>query len=151
MALCLRSEEEAFRQLADRTAAVVIDLATEVRQAGARFVVMVIPDQYQVDQTLVEEVLSATGTRREDYDFNRPQRVLGGTLESADIEVLDLLPIFRRASLGEALYRPQDTHWNRRGNEFAAMAPPSVARFPSKTQSRIRGGKSVHSIAPPRW
>jgi hypothetical protein len=120
MALCLRSEEEAFRQLADRATGVVTDLADEVRQARARFVVMVIPDQYQVDQTLVEEVLSATGTRREDYDFNRPQRVLGRTLEAAGIEVLDLLPIFRREASAEALYRPQDTHWNRRGNEIAA-------------------------------
>lgn len=120
MALCLRSEEEAFRWLADRTAGVVTDLADEVRQTGARFVVMVIPDQYQVDQTLVEEVLSSTGSRREEYDFNRPQRVLGGTLESAGVEVLDLLEIFRRASSGDSLYRPQDTHWNRRGNEMAA-------------------------------
>ena len=120
MALCLRSEEAAFQQLADRTAGVVMDLADEVRQAGARFVVMLIPDQYQIDRTLVEEILSAKGTRREFFDFARPQRVLSGILESAGIEVLDLLPIFRRASAGDALYRPQDTHWNRRGNEIAA-------------------------------
>jgi len=120
MTLCLRSEEEAFREVADRTAGVVIDLATEVRHAAVRFVVMVIPDQYQVDQGLVEEVLSSTGTRIEDYDFDRPQRVLGKALESEGVEVLDLLPIFRRASSGDALYRPQDTHWNRRGNEIAA-------------------------------
>ncbi len=120
MAICLRSEEEAFRQLADRAAGVVIELADEVRQAGVRFVVMVIPDQYQVDQSLVEEVLSSTGTRFEDYDFDRPQRVLGKALESEGIEVLDLLPVFSRASSGDALYRPQDTHWNRRGNEIAA-------------------------------
>jgi hypothetical protein len=120
MALCLRSEEEAFRRLADRATGVVIDLATEVGQAGARFVVMVIPDQYQVDQTLIEEILSSRGTRREDYDFDRPQRVLIRTLEAAGIEVLDLLPIFLRASSGDELYRPQDTHWNRRGNEVAA-------------------------------
>ena len=120
MALCLRSEEEAFRELADRTAGVVTDLADEIGRAGARFVVMVIPDQYQVDQTLVEEVLSSTGTRREDYDFNRPQRVLIRTLESSGIEVLDLLPVFNRVSSGDALYRLQDTHWNGRGNEIAA-------------------------------
>jgi len=120
MAICLRSKDEAFRQLADRTAGVVIELADEVRHSGARFVVMLIPDQYQVDQTLVEEVLSSSGSRREDYDFNRPQRVMGRTLESAGIEVLDLLEIFHRASSGDSLYRPQDTHWNRRGNEMAA-------------------------------
>jgi len=120
MAICLRSEDEAFRQLADRTAGVVIELADDVRHAGARFVVMVIPDQYQVDQGLVEQVLSSTGTRIEDYDFDRPQRVLGRALESEGIEVLDLLPIFRRASSGDELFRPQDTHWNRRGNEVAA-------------------------------
>lgn len=126
MALCLRSEDAAFRRLADRTSGVVTQLADEVRETGARFVVMMIPDQYQVDPTVVEEVLSATATRLEDYDLERPQRVLGQVLEPAGVEVLDLLPIFRRAAPGEELYRLRDTHWNRRGNEVAAMALADV-------------------------
>lgn len=120
MALCLRSQDGAFRELADRAAEVVSDLADEVGRTGARFVVMLIPDQYQIDQMLVEDVLRTTGARREDYDFDRPQRVLSRALRSEGIEVLDLLPIFRRASAGGALYRPRDTHWNRRGNRIAA-------------------------------
>jgi hypothetical protein len=120
MALCLRSEEAAFRPLAERAAEIVKALSAEVGESGSRFVVMLIPDQFQVDQALVDEVLRTTGRRREDYDFERPQRVLGRSLRSAGIEVLDLLPVFRAAPGGEALYRPRDTHWNRRGNELAA-------------------------------
>ena len=40
--------------------------------------------------------------------------------------MLDLLPVFRRASVGDMPYRPQDTHWNRRGNELAATALAKV-------------------------
>ena len=122
MALCLRSEEVAFNRLADRAAEIVIDLASGVEGTGARFVVMIIPDQYQVDRALVDEVLSANGKRPEDYDFDRPQRVLREALEPADVEVLDLLPVFRGAFSGGATYRPRDTHWSRRGNEIAAAA-----------------------------
>ena len=102
---------------------------------------------YEVDQTLVEEVLSANGTRREDYDFDRPQRALGRTLGSAGIEVLDLLPVFRRASVGDTPYRPQDTHWNRRGNELAAtalaevLAPSGVFRGSAVFSDGLESGR----------
>ncbi len=132
MSLCLRSEDAAFQVLAGRTAEIVIELAAEVGESGSRFVVMLIPDQYQVDQHLFDEILSTTGSRRDDYDVDRPQRVLGSALRSAGIEVLDLLPVFRQSAAGGGFYRPQDTHWNRRGSELAAthlaklLAPDGV-------------------------
>ena len=122
MALCLRSEKDAFDELAWRTIGVVSELVDEVEFTGARCIVMVIPDQFQVDDALVEEVLEATGHRREDYDFDRPQRELVTALKSEGAEVLDLLPVFRRAADRGPLYRPRDTHWNRHGNVVAATA-----------------------------
>jgi hypothetical protein len=126
MALCRRFEEEGFQRLADLTAATVNELAAEVEATGARFVVMLIPDQYQVDDSLVDEIFRHDGGSRDDYDFSRPQRVLREALEAANIEVLDLLPVFRAAAAGGALYRPRDTHWNRRGNEIAAAVLTDV-------------------------
>lgn len=126
MALCLRSEEEAFSGLASRVIPVVQQLVSRIEDQGARCIVMVIPDQYQVDDGLVDAILGATGHQREDYDLDRPQRELVGALESSGAEVLDLLPVFRRASDGGTLYRPRDTHWNRRGNQAAAMALTDV-------------------------
>ncbi len=140
MALCLRSEEEGFRRLADIAAATVSELADEVEATGARFVVMLIPDQYQVDDSLVDEVLRHDGGSRDDYDFERPQRVLGDALDASGIQVLDLLPVFRAAAAGGALYRPRDTHWNRRGNELAAAVLADVL-----APGGIFGGSAVFS------
>ncbi len=36
------------------------------------------------------------------------------------IEVLDLLPAFRRQGSSVRLHLPRNTHWNARGNEVAA-------------------------------
>lgn len=122
MALCLRSQEAAFERLADRVTPVLLELAAEVEAAGARCIIMIIPDQYQVDGRLVDEILRAEGRSLADYDLDRPQRALAATLEAAGVEVLDLLPEFRRAARDGALYRPRDTHWNGRGNRLAADA-----------------------------
>jgi hypothetical protein len=122
MALCLRSEEPAFDRLAESATSVLLDLATGIAATGARCIVMIIPDQYQVDERLVDEILRDRGGSLDDYDLDRPQRELTNVLEAAGVEVLDLLPRFRRAARGGALYRPRDTHWNSRGNRVAADA-----------------------------
>lgn len=148
MALCLRSEEARFRELADRTIATITELAAEVDATGARFVVMLIPDQYQVDDELVDDVLRNGGGSRADYDFERPQRVLRDGLSAAGIETLDLLPIFRTAAGDGALYRPRDTHWNRRGNELAAevltgvFAPGGVLGGPRLFSDGVESGRT---------
>jgi hypothetical protein len=135
MALCLRSEDDAFDRLAQRVISTVLGLAADVEASGSRIIVMVIPDQYQIDRKLRKQVYRATGTRAADYDLDRPQRVLTEALETAGVEVVDLLPVVRRASRDAALYRLRDTHWNRRGNELAAAiladalaAPPDPDR-----------------------
>jgi len=122
IALCLKGEAEAFDELAARAVAVVTKLVAEVEAGGARCLVMVIPDQYQLDQELVDDILRSNGRSQEDYDLDRPQRALVPALTSAGVEVLDLLPVFRSVGSDRSLYRPRDTHWNRRGNLVAAAA-----------------------------
>ncbi|HSN54264.1 MAG TPA: hypothetical protein VLT32_06310 [Candidatus Sulfomarinibacteraceae bacterium] len=120
MALCLRSEEAAFEALARRTAAVVGELAAEVEASGASFVVMLIPDQYQVASELAGAAARTAGRSLADYDLDRPQRVLTAMLEASGIRVLDLLPVLRDEAAAAPVYRPRDTHWNARGNRIAA-------------------------------
>lgn len=123
MALCLRSNIDTFDALAGRVIPTVKRLASEIERSGARFLVMVIPDQYQVDEGLVGQILEATGHEFDDYDLDRPQHELVSSLRAGGIEVLDLLPVFRRVTRQAGdLYRPRNTHWNRRGNEVAAKA-----------------------------
>ena len=88
------------------------------------FVLM--PDEFQVDDELWQEVTAATGP----LDRDRPQREIVQWLQKRGRPVLDLLPIFRAAEpLADGrrhLFHLRDTHTNARGNEIAGRA---LARF----------------------
>ena len=88
-------------------------------RAGAEFVVVLIPDEAQVDRALQDEVAHAYGKPGR-MDFDRPNRTLTADLAADGIRVLDLLPVFRSEGRTARLYKPQDTHWNLAGNRLAA-------------------------------
>lgn len=88
-------------------------------RAGARFLVVLIPEETQIEEPLQDAVAVAWPERR--LDFGRPQRIIAAFCREAGIPVLDLLPAFRRArAAGEPLYMPSDTHWNPKGQRLAA-------------------------------
>lgn len=92
----------------------------EVTRAGAEFVVLIIPDEYQVHSELRDAVLKETRSMLEDYDLERPQRLLVEFLSERGIAYVDLLPHFREAAEKARLYLPHNTHWNFAGNRLAA-------------------------------
>ena len=141
MALCLRSEQAAFERLDRKVAEVVVELASEVRESGAACVVMLIPDQYQVDPDLAERAARSVGRELDDYDLERPQRALGRALDAAGVDRIDLLPVFRRHAGDGPLYRPRDSHWNRSGNALAAR---TLARWMRRDLGAARTG-AIHS------
>jgi lysophospholipase L1-like esterase len=151
MALCLRSEAAAFESLLARVSPEVLQLVAEVEHTGARCIVMMIPDQYQVDDGLVDEVLKATGNRREDYDIERPQRRLAEILEAEGVEVLDLLPVFRAKAGRGPFYRPSDTHWNRAGNRVAAAALADALGSGAPNASGAVFGDGFEDGSPAAW
>jgi hypothetical protein len=89
------------------------------RRRGVTFAVAIIPDEFQVNPDLREELLTIGSIPREDVDVGLPQRYLLDFCRREDIPCLDLLPILegRRDA-----YLPQDTHWNETGNLLAAKA-----------------------------
>lgn len=93
-------------------------LARQVEASGARFVVVLIPDEGQVDRELARRIARRSGFS---LDLDRPQRRLVPWLEDRRIPHLDLLPLFRRRheAGGPQLYRFQDTHWSVEGNRLA--------------------------------
>lgn len=96
-------------------------LARQVEASGARFVVVLIPDEGQVDRELARRIVRRSGFS---LDLDRAQRHLVPWLEDRRIPHLDLLPLFRRRheAGGPRLYRFQDTHWSVEGNRLAAQA-----------------------------
>lgn len=89
--------------------------------AGARFAVVLIPDELQVDPELRREVLALPPARdAADFDWERPNRVLAEGLAEEGVPVLDLTAPFLAAAGGQRLYRLNDSHWNLAGNALAA-------------------------------
>ena len=118
-------EDERFPRLCSDAAAVVERMARGAEAGGAAFLVMVIPDEAQVDPALARRLTEPPGGLPTPLDLDRPQRCLEHQLENRQIRSLDLLPVFRRHhAAGDdrsevPLYRPRDTHWTDRGNGLA--------------------------------
>lgn len=93
--------------------------ATGVRLAGGRPLVMIIPEEFQVNRKVLKRAAQHARYRGE-IDIEQPQRLLKEVLERHQIEYLDLLPSFRREGETRRLYGPLNTHWNVRGNRLAA-------------------------------
>jgi hypothetical protein len=89
-------------------------------QMGARYVMVILPDQCQVDTRLCGEVMETYGLNPNDFDLELPQRYLKEDCALRGIPCLDLLPAFREQGAKGGLYRFRDTHWNEAGNRLAA-------------------------------
>ena len=96
------------------------DIRSLSQRAGADLLVVLIPDEVQVDDALQEQVARAHGSTRDRFDFHLPNRLMAIALAQEQIPFLDLLPAFAQAGKHTRLYKPRDTHWNLAGNRLAA-------------------------------
>jgi hypothetical protein len=87
---------------------------------GIDLLIVIIPDEVQVNSELQSEVVNASGLNPDQFDFTLPNGMLSRELESMDVKQLDLLEPFKQASTRLRLYKPNDTHWNIAGNKLAA-------------------------------
>ena len=120
MDLTARQHERLFRALFQRVARTLEGFHAEVTETGAKFIVLIIPDVYQVDESVRDAVLRATQRPLEAYDLEVPQRTLAEFLTARGIDHVDVLPAFRQRARSERLYRLRDTHWSPAGNRLAA-------------------------------
>ncbi len=112
--LCARRNLDVFEAQLAKVTERLATLHREVAAAGAELVVMIIPDEYQVDPEML------AGTSAADFDLQLPQRRLKAFFEERGIDHLDVLPVFRERARQERLYLLRDSHWNRAGNRLAA-------------------------------
>ncbi|MER3441932.1 MAG: hypothetical protein C4296_11270 [Gemmataceae bacterium] len=80
---------------------------------------VVIPDEFQTNPLLLQEMLHGTDIDERDIDLTLPQRTLAEFCRTRGIPYLDLLPVFAGTT---DTYVPSDTHWNVKGNQLAAAA-----------------------------
>ena len=90
---------------------------------SGRFLVMIIPDVYQVEDPLWSAICCQDETP---LQRNRGHDLLVGWLEERGIAYVDLLPLLRAVPpLSDGwrhLYHRSDTHFNARGNDVAGRA-----------------------------
>jgi len=93
---------------------------TRCHAAGVPWILMIVPEEIQVDPEVRVEVLQALHASPDAYDFDLPQRRLAVLARARGISVVDPLPRMRSVHRPDArLYVPNDTHWNERGNRIA--------------------------------
>ncbi len=112
-------EREPSRKTRRRYASTLAVLEQMHETIGDKLRIVVIPDEFQVNDTLWESVVGEDAAR---FDRDRPQRVLTEFFAARGVPCLDLLPALRAAEADGRTYEPRDTHWNARGNRVAADA-----------------------------
>lgn len=83
-------------------------------QAGVRMLVVLLPDENQINPALQKRVFDDPDR----YDLDLPQSLLVEQFGDAGIDVLDVLPSFRADS--RCLYQ-NDTHWTAEGHALVAQ------------------------------
>jgi hypothetical protein len=88
---------------------------------GARLAIVVIPTAAQIYPDRWTEVRRRYDLRQEDFDLEKPQRILASFARDNAIPLIDLLPTLRAArDTGGPLYFRTDIHWTPRGHAVAA-------------------------------
>lgn len=90
-------------------------------QKNSKHAIAIIPDELQINLALRTRALSLAHSNEDEYDFEQPNKMLAASLSELGIPYVDLLTALRQGSGIEATYKPNDTHWNIRGNAVAAQ------------------------------
>lgn len=85
-----------------------------------KLVIVLIPDELQVNPEVQRKVAGAFNVDLEVYDFRLPNQLLAEEFEKNNIYYIDVLDDFVAAHSDTLLYKPNDTHWNIAGNKLAA-------------------------------
>jgi acetyltransferase AlgX (SGNH hydrolase-like protein) len=120
----------------DVTERLLLELRDLLRGRGIGLLVLLIPDEVQVDGELFARLLRDHGERAETYDLEYPNRRLGDFMRRHQIDFVDPLPELRARAREERVYWPNDTHWNEAGNRIAALALAQALRPRVYSQDR---------------
>jgi hypothetical protein len=116
-----RTDWAEFSEAFDLAVGTLQEIRRVCDQHGVDLSVVLIPEEVQLDPTLQESLIAGFAQyRRENTDFERPNRLLAQRLHELGFDVLDLYPRFAEKTNSQRLYKPRDTHWNIAGNRLAA-------------------------------
>ena len=110
-----------FLRLADEALSYLTQIQALCDQRGVPLLVVIIPDELQVDRSLRRRVQRGWNlAQQQRWRDDQPNTLLAARFAKAGIDSVDLLEPFRAESASGSLYRPRDSHWNIPGNRLAA-------------------------------
>ncbi len=96
-------------------------IAAWARERGTRYLVLLVPMRYQVEDAAWDRYRSAWGLPAGAFDRDHAQREVNALLERLEVPVVDLLePMRAAAAAGDRLYYRHDRHWTTAGHALAA-------------------------------
>lgn len=120
-AFCLKSYPPEFDLAWQKAKDAIGEIKAWCDGHGARLAVVVIPTDAQVSPERWDDVRRRFALRDEDFDLDKPQRILAEYAAASGIPLIDLLPVLRAArDTGGPLYFRRDIHWTSRGHAVAA-------------------------------
>ncbi len=118
-------------------------------------VLLVLPDQFQVDAKLRAEVQKKYHLGPESFDLEFPNSLISGYCRQLGLRCLDLLPAFQEQGRAATLYALRDTHWNEAGNRLAAevvfnyLQEQNLLRIDQAGRAAGSGGTQAGPASPP--
>lgn len=137
----LKADTASFLGRWHATTEILEQIGTLLHDRRIPWILALLPAEEQVDRDLQRLYLDMFGGKPEDFDFDKPQRLLGEWGKSRGIKVIDLTPAFREKASQQRLYVDNDIHWNANGNALAAQIilgelRPELSRIASNLQPR---------------
>ncbi|RJR46788.1 MAG: hypothetical protein C4567_01770 [Deltaproteobacteria bacterium] len=114
-----KSRRPELDSLWQKNAALLLKLKEWCAQRKAPLVVVILPDEFQVDGNLRQEIFQTYHLTGDKVDLAYPNRLVGDYCRRHGILCLDLLPSFQEQGEARTLYKLRDTHWNEAGNRLA--------------------------------
>ncbi|HEU4684165.1 MAG TPA: SGNH/GDSL hydrolase family protein [Nitrospira sp.] len=116
----LRRDTPAFLERWEATRNVLGEIDTLLRTRSIPWVLVLLPAEEQVDRDLQRLYIRTRTGEPEDYDFDKPQRLLRDWALARGVQLIDLAPAFSLHVKQRRLYVDNDVHWNGEGNKLAA-------------------------------
>jgi len=122
----------------------IISMKRLVEENNGEFLVLIIPDELQVNPSLLKQTLEYGGISKEEVDLELPGRVLKDFFAENNINYVDLMPYFKTNNQSQVLYQPNDSHFNSTGDRevakilYSHIAPQVLGTFDDKVNNFLR-------------
>jgi hypothetical protein len=115
-----KKNKQRLTALFHKKAKVLDNIKEWCRGRDIELLIVMFPDQFQVDNSLRTKLKEQYGIKAESLDLSFPNKLLFDYCRKNEIRCLDLLDDFQKEARSKQLYKINDTHWNSEGNRLTA-------------------------------